>query len=342
MTIDGFGFDKEPRADSLVPGSLIGYRQYSWDGLNFNSANSQFTMKLVAEENVAVCKRLSPRLNDEEHTAPGRTCHCGFYGWYDPYNIENTGVANTISNTSVLAAIEVWGRVILGTKGFRAEKMRVKGVIPPQWLVASRNQQDYFAWIEQVENLGAEVFPTLMDMMMKYPKPDVKDLLPEGMKAEEPPKEVGETLTSAFSNYAQYVSGTVNVPSGNFTMAQLNAVINQMGWNHTPYSAAFAPDIQVRLDNAMHHGSPWMQDIYEDAGHGRARNHHLMGDYYQLIRAKRLVEDMIMNSAVASYGNVRISSFNAPNNLAQPLGSMSDPFRIPNTPEGYMIVRVGR
>lgn len=340
MTIDGFGFDKEPKTDSLVPGSMIGYRQYSWDGHNFHSANTTFSVKLKADENVAVCKRKILKDTEHAHEAPGRTCHCGFYGWYDPFNIENTGVANAISNTSVLAAVEVWGRVILGTKGFRAQKLRVKGVVPPQWLVADRNQEHYFAWIEQVEKLGAEVFPTLMDMMMKYPKPDVKDLLPEGMQVEDPTKkDDGQKLMAAQNAFTNYVSGTVNVPAGNFTVAQLDAIINQMGMSFNEQ-----PPLETTLTSSepIHPGSAWVQAIYDDANKRFSRTHHITGDYYQLMNARTMVESMIRDSVVASYGNVRISDFNVDYPDLRPFLGMANPYEMPSTRRGVMTVRVGR
>lgn len=54
-----------------------------------------------------------------DHQIPSAACLCGLYGWYNPqYALhEHTG--------DVVGVIEVSGRILMGTMGFRAERARI-------------------------------------------------------------------------------------------------------------------------------------------------------------------------------------------------------------------------
>ena len=62
--------------------------------------------------------------NDADHLAPVHSCTCGFYASYSP----TTDFYSTHTGYRAFAAVEVSGRVIMATKGVRAQKMKFKGI----------------------------------------------------------------------------------------------------------------------------------------------------------------------------------------------------------------------
>jgi hypothetical protein len=58
------------------------------------------------------------------HEAPDATCTCGIYGWYEPE------YALRLHSGSVLGVVEYSGRILLGSKGFRAEKAKIIALSP--------------------------------------------------------------------------------------------------------------------------------------------------------------------------------------------------------------------
>ncbi len=56
------------------------------------------------------------------HQAPDTQCGCGLYGWYDPFWVAKMHVGTT------MGVVEFSGKILMGTKGFRAEKARVVAI----------------------------------------------------------------------------------------------------------------------------------------------------------------------------------------------------------------------
>jgi len=129
-------------------------------------------------ENTARCL-MTPYYGNSawSHTAPGNDCICGFYGYYTPRLINDTG--NGIENT-VVAAVEVYGNVVLGTKGFRAEKLRLVALVRPTEYEARvhRYEKLQVQWRALVEAYGVPCFDTVDTMLATYPPQDVSELLP--------------------------------------------------------------------------------------------------------------------------------------------------------------------
>lgn len=65
------------------------------------------------------------------HQAPVRDCSCGIYGWYTPEwtQREHTG--------GVMGVIETSGRLVLGSRGCRAEKAKIVAIAPVDTLSAT-------------------------------------------------------------------------------------------------------------------------------------------------------------------------------------------------------------
>jgi hypothetical protein len=104
---------------TVVPAALRGYRTWRIDPSG-QLASYALPYAWRMGEQRAACFR--PGYGCVE--APSDTCMCGFYGWYSPHDTR-------LMAGDVLGAIEVRGRVLLGTHGFRAERARVLGLVLP-------------------------------------------------------------------------------------------------------------------------------------------------------------------------------------------------------------------
>lgn len=105
----------------FVAGSVTATRDFKIDSLGRLTSPLMGTV-IRPGENHAACEKRFPEASPE-HTAPGEDCRCGFYAYHD------TGAADR--HGDVNAIIEATGRVVHGTEGIRAEKMRVLGVAEP-------------------------------------------------------------------------------------------------------------------------------------------------------------------------------------------------------------------
>jgi hypothetical protein len=118
------------------------------------------------------------------HPAPLRRCHCGFWAYYQPY-VMDTG--NTVAWT-LIAAVEVSGDVVLGTKGVRAQKMRILGVMPPSELAQDPVEPIVEAWRAVVKSLGVRQYDSLKELLAAYPPEDVSELLPKLSESDRTPE----------------------------------------------------------------------------------------------------------------------------------------------------------
>lgn len=71
------------------------------------------------------------RSRPPEHPAPDRLCTCGIYGVFDPWNIETRAPRGPW--TLVAGRVEGWGRVVIGTRGFRAALARPVDLFAEPW-----------------------------------------------------------------------------------------------------------------------------------------------------------------------------------------------------------------
>lgn len=111
------------------------------------------------------------------HVAPAGGCECGLYGWYQPDD-------TAILAGNVFGVIEASGVVILGERGFRAERARVRAVATRRRRVAAR-----------CEAAGVEVYRSRRALVRAYPPDDVRELLGEPVRAEQ-----GLRLPAAWSH----------------------------------------------------------------------------------------------------------------------------------------------
>ena len=110
----------------FIPAEIRGYRMWAFDqGAFAPRAASSFGYFWKPGVNYAQC------YSNGNHNAPDKDCHvvghgCGFYGWHTGFP---DGFDNHITYP-LLGVIRVSGRIILGTKGFRAEKAEIEAFAP--------------------------------------------------------------------------------------------------------------------------------------------------------------------------------------------------------------------
>ena len=102
-----------------------------------------------------------PDATQPTHRAPARDCNCGIYAWYAP------GDARTLA-AEVFGVVQASGLVMLGTSGFRTEKVDIAAV-------ATRNSRV----AEACREAGIEVYRRRRDLIADYPADDMSTLIGE-------------------------------------------------------------------------------------------------------------------------------------------------------------------
>lgn len=80
-------------------------------------------------------------------------CACGFYA----YHSGETMYALSGPGCRVTAVVEAYGRLVLGTLGYRAEKARILGVVKPPETEATRRRQQLSAHLSDLKEALAQV-----------------------------------------------------------------------------------------------------------------------------------------------------------------------------------------
>jgi hypothetical protein len=165
------GGDRDDR--ELVAGTLRGYRSWQLAPRDVPLDPGVLPLASVTRPQVtwppalsASCKSVEVMRGEPQatHRAPERECHCGIYAWYSPAD------ARTFS-AEVFGVVEASGVVMLGTRGFRAERARIAAV-------ATRNRRVAAA----CGDAGIPVYRRRRDLITDHPPDDVSTLV-----GDEPP-----------------------------------------------------------------------------------------------------------------------------------------------------------
>jgi hypothetical protein len=129
-------------------------------------------------EHTAHCELLT--CQKSRHAAPCETCGCGFWAYYDVKDTGNIGRSDIgTAVLTVLAAVDVWGTVIRGTKGVRAEKMQIVGVQEPvgffDWSRNGLGRAIDAAWNGLRQELGVPQYTTVRDLVAAHPPQGIPD-----------------------------------------------------------------------------------------------------------------------------------------------------------------------
>lgn len=214
MSVSGFGANSgEIKEQKVIPDKLITYRMFrfapqlnsnpkhSWGSFAREPSRGGWSPTLTpASYNMlgydrpgvytAMCQRTKGpqfsysnyrvRLMDDvyvgegAHRAPEKTCTCGFWAYYTP-EVVDTG--NSME-WMALAAVNVWGDVVLGDKGVRAEMMEIVGLQIPQEL-HDADAAIVDAWIGLCAKLQVPYYWAKSELVKFHPPQDVSELIPK-------------------------------------------------------------------------------------------------------------------------------------------------------------------
>jgi len=217
----------------LVAGSLRGYRTWRLqrrgspacgDSLPLTSV----TRRVVWRPTLTACctpegmasPGPGPATLVGDHAAPAAGCQCGIYGWYDP---ADTGMLRA----GVFGVVEASGVVLMGERGFRAERARIVAVV-------SRNRRLTAA----CERAGIAVFRRRRDLVREYPPEDLSGLLGHSLDRERPTPSTPVPSLSGFDRLVlMAVCGRVAViaaalavlPTGPAVLAAIVAQVALLG-----------------------------------------------------------------------------------------------------------------
>lgn len=167
---------------ALVPGSLRGYR--TWRLRRPRSLADDRTLPLtsVTRRHIVWPPALRARCEPGDvgfpapwsppvtgdHPAPQTGCNCGIYAWYAP---TDTGMISA----RVFGAIEASGLVLMGERGFRAERARITAVV-------TRNRRLAAA----CGRAGIAVYRRRRDLLRDHPPEDLSSLIGGDAQQENP------------------------------------------------------------------------------------------------------------------------------------------------------------
>lgn len=170
--------------DILTIEGVIGYRQwgYSHAGLVSMKPADWSTGKLHAR-----CERMLFEQNFKEHKSPEISCYCGIYAHYLPLE------SYTRNYPAVFGVIEASGKILMGTKGFRAEKAKILALggygHHNEWFEVSIPEQSRYAresLLEFCDSIGVYYFDDVEEMIHQFPQVDLTSLgVPDLSKWEE-------------------------------------------------------------------------------------------------------------------------------------------------------------
>lgn len=190
--------------EDLVVGRLRGYRQWVVPGRDPHLRSMGMSSLGWHKSSItAACAR------GEDHTAPDPDCAvrdhghgCGIYGWYRPEDTEWRAAGAPWPAVRAYGAVESWGKVLMGTRGFRAQHARILGLYMPafcpdfehhaEWEVSydgdsgpsvrrmepgHMRYKDVLAWIER--QYQVPVFHSLRELCEVFPPEDMSSLVPD-------------------------------------------------------------------------------------------------------------------------------------------------------------------
>ena len=173
MTIDQHEFYTDKSQIELVPGTLRGYRVWGHYAGHLTSTGWNYPWAPCPEQQGAICARIGLEMyaralhNAYDCGAPLARCSCGYYASYDPAsNVAHAQIRDITSGDWVRGAISAYGRIVLGTGGFRAQRVRIDAVWGPGPVTRRAAKVHGVPW-----------FRTRKAMLEQFPPSDVTELL---------------------------------------------------------------------------------------------------------------------------------------------------------------------
>lgn len=157
--------------EHLILESVLGFRQWSWIRNQLIGTMSVDWNKGYLE---AECKSYCQEA-EISHSSPDPGCQCGIYAHYLP-------LESYTNRYGVFGVVEASGRILMGTKGFRAEKAKIVALAGfgevNQWfeVVVPGIPDTTRGLIDFATSIGVPYFPTVEKMIQEFPQKDLSSL----------------------------------------------------------------------------------------------------------------------------------------------------------------------
>ncbi len=162
--------------DSLILESVLGFRQWTWRN---NKLHSMKRSDWSKGNQRAVCLHgVWDNLDnpEPEHEAPHPDCSCGIYAHYLPLESYHSW------SDKIYGVIEASGSILMGTKGFRAEKAKIVALAGlgshNEWFEVERPafSDDVRSVVDFCTSIGVPYFSTVEQMVFEFPQMDLSSL----------------------------------------------------------------------------------------------------------------------------------------------------------------------
>jgi len=175
MTDESAHPDTDDAGPAFVAGTLRGYR--AWRPVNrwTRVPDGSLPLASVTQPQVVWPPTLSARCTPPEswsfrcpppevpagHTSPSIHCSCGIYAWYDP---DDAGMLSA----RVFGVVQASGLVLMGDRGFRAQRAQIVAVVTRNHRIASA-----------CTAAGVAVYRRRRELLDDYPRDELTPLLGE-------------------------------------------------------------------------------------------------------------------------------------------------------------------
>lgn len=159
----------------LILESVRGYKQWTWDSTR--KLISMFPADWTNGSLTSTCSRadLDMDKSSATHVSPDISCTCGIYAHYLP-------LESYEKPKNLFGVVECSGKLLMGTKGFRAEKARVvalAGYGPcNQFFETKEKTRGVYPEdvVDFCTSIGVPYFPTVKQMVYEFPQIDLTSL----------------------------------------------------------------------------------------------------------------------------------------------------------------------
>lgn len=248
-----------PEPPQVYPGTLRGYREFRFSNEGLQPTGyysgtydepdkdgwltSTCTLKTVilddfypaSEFGTATHVPDSKRIPVHEDPAPNRTCKCGFYVNYIPgQSFHHCRSRRTYAH----AVVDTSGHIVLGSKGYRAAKMRIVALWFPEEYISC----------EQRSAPKAQIFTDLEEMYEAFPQEDLTSLI--GQKNQTELTDVAAAELKLFKTYLDadfYDRVTIDNSQGGWRPTKGRYVVH-----HPNYGQTFSSGNIYSLLSACH------------------------------------------------------------------------------------------
>jgi hypothetical protein len=176
----------------LVVGDVRGYRAWQLVGDGQLAALSAAFHLWESATKEAACT-LAPYLG-EDHPSPFMDCTCGLYAYYRATTVPPLGRGLVVPPLigQVFGVVSVAGRVILATRGMRAERMTILAFVSSDTALGER--------------YGVPIYPSRQALLYDYPPQDFGELVDVDL-TDPPPAVIVRRAVTVGVDKSGFVSG---------------------------------------------------------------------------------------------------------------------------------------